>query len=270
MLSDLIEALRSRRAILFVGSGVSAGLGLPTWNGLIEHIGAELGYDPDLFTATGANYYTLAEYYKIIRGAIGPLRSWMDVNWKIDPDRLMNSKVHKLIVELNFPIIYTTNYDRNIEDSFAFYKKSFHKIVNVRDIAGCCEETTQIVKLHGDFDDDRSIVITESDYFDRLSFDSPLDIKLRSDALGKTILFIGYSLSDINIRLLLYKLWRVWQASGYQQHRPKSYIFLPRPDPIQEAVLSRWDVQPITEDVDDPAHALENFLERILQQGGER
>lgn len=30
-----------------------------------------------------------------------------------------------------------------------------------------------------------------------------LDIKLRSDMLGKTILYIGYSLEDINMRFLL-------------------------------------------------------------------
>jgi len=34
--------------------------------------------------------------------------------------------------------------------------------------------------------------------FDRLYFSSPLDIKLRTDALGRSILFIGYSLSDVN------------------------------------------------------------------------
>jgi hypothetical protein len=47
-------------------------------------------------------------------------------------------------------------------------------------------------------------VLTETDFLNRLSFDSPLDIKLHADALGRTVLFIGYSMTDPNIRLLLH------------------------------------------------------------------
>lgn len=46
---------------------------------------------------------------------------------------------------------------------------------------------------------------------------SPLDIKLRADALGKSILFIGYSLTDINIRYLLYKLHIQWAESDWAE-----------------------------------------------------
>jgi len=82
------------------------------------------------------------------------------------------------------------------------------------------------LSLHGDFDDDSSLVLTESSYFERLSFESPLDIKLRYDSIGKSLLFIGYSLSDINIRYLLYKLQRLWAESDYSGVRPVSYIFV--------------------------------------------
>ena len=87
---------------------------------------------------------------------------------------------------------------------------------------------TQIVKYHGDFDDDQSIVIAETDYLDVL-LRIALDIKFRSDALGKTILFIGYSLSDLNIRFLLHRLWKTWMASGFERDRPQSYVFMLRP-----------------------------------------
>lgn len=42
--------------------------------------------------------------------------------------------------------------------------------------SGAPEGVTQIVKLHGDFDDEYAIVLTESSHFDRLGFDSPLDL----------------------------------------------------------------------------------------------
>ena len=84
-----------------------------------------------------------------------------------------------------------------------------HAVTNLDDIVAAPVDTsTQVVKLHGTFDDDGSLVLTETSYFDRLEFESPIDIKMRADILGKTLLFIGYSLSDINIRYMLYKLYR--------------------------------------------------------------
>src|ERR1700733_3904154 len=158
MLGDLAQAIKERRAILFVGAGVSAGLGVPTWSELIEHIGEELDYDKDVFTSSGSNYLTFAEYYKIRKGAIGPLRSWMDRHWNIDASQLAKSDIHKLIVSLNFPIIYTTNYDRNIENPLALNGVEYTKIVDVRDIAQTNNSKVQLIKLHGDFDDDDSMV----------------------------------------------------------------------------------------------------------------
>ena len=70
-----------------------------------------------------AAYQTLAEYDRITRGSIGSLRSWMDLTWSVSPDEIRESALHRLIVELDFPIIYTTNYDRNLEVAFDFAEK---------------------------------------------------------------------------------------------------------------------------------------------------
>lgn len=264
MLDELIQSIANKNVILFVGAGVSKNLGAPTWAELIDHMGRELGYDPQVFSARGASYLTLAEFYKLEKGTIGPLRSWMDKNWNVDNAVLLKSEVHRLITEIGFPIIYTTNYDSNIESAFKLHNKEHIKIVDVRDISRIEDGHTQIVKFHGDFENDNSIVLTETDYFERLTFDYPLDVKLRSDALGKTILFIGYSLNDMNIRLLLHKIWKTWQISGHAKYRPSSYVFLPTPDPIQEVVLRQWDVKVISEDSPEPGQALEAFLNRLL------
>ncbi|HYF53137.1 MAG TPA: SIR2 family protein [Salinarimonas sp.] len=261
MFDDLVRAVREREAILFAGAGVSMTVGLPSWRTLIEHMAGELGLDPEI--APDLNYFTLAEYYRLKLGSIGPLRSWMDRNWSIPDEALRKSRVHDLIVRLDFPIIYTTNFDRNLETAFALRDKDFVKIVNAKDVARVRPGATQIVKLHGDFDDDASIVIAETDYLDRLSFDSPLDMKFQADALGKTLLFIGYSLSDLNIRFLLHRLWKTWQASGYERDRPRSYVFMMRANPIDAAVLEQWGIEVITQDDVEPARRLEAFLERI-------
>lgn len=260
---DLIESIKKRNVILFVGGGVSATLGLPSWDHLIEHIAVELNYDKETFKSFG-NHLTLAEFYTLSKGSIGELRSWMDINLHNSDITIEESKVYKYIVDLNFPIIYTTNYDRWIERSYAFYKKPFVKIKNVADISSIKEGETQIIKFHGDFDDDDSIVLTESSYFQRLDFESPLDIKLRSDTLGKSILFIGYSLSDINIRYLLYKLQKIWESTPHMDRRPKSYLFLLRPNPIQEKVLAKRGIKTLVSEHENQDESLEKFLEKIL------
>src|ERR1051325_10681320 len=198
MIDPLVQALRERQAILFVGAGVSKSLGLPTWSELIAEMAVQLDYDPSVFEAHGSGYLELAEYYKLKKTSLGPLRSWMDRKWHLDDSKVDASKTHQAILNLGFPIIYTTNYDTWLEIAFKRKSKSFVKIANVGDFTKIRDGLTQIVKLHGDFDDDESLVLTETSYFERLAFESPLDIKLRSDSIGKPILFMGYGFSDIN------------------------------------------------------------------------
>jgi non-canonical purine NTP pyrophosphatase (RdgB/HAM1 family) len=264
MIDSLIEAVRTGQAILFVGAGVSGVLGLPLWRELIAEMANQLDYDPSIFELHG-DFLELAEYYKLQKTTIGSLRSWMDTKWHGDEQKVDGSRVHQAIVDLKAPIIYTTNYDRWLEIAYQRRGHSFTKIANVGDFTKIRDGVTQIVKLHGDFSDDSSLVLTETSYFARLSFDSPLDIKLRSDSIGKSILFIGYSLSDINVRYLLYKLHLMWSESGYAAARPKSYVFLSRPNPVQEAILEHRGIIPLISEVENRTEGLIEFLEKVAR-----
>lgn len=263
---DLVTAVKERCAILFAGAGLSISVGLPSWREVMEQIAAELGVATEAIAGPGTSYHMLAEYYRIRHGSIGPLRSWMDRQWSVSARRVRKSRIHELIVSLDFPLIYTTNYDRNIEAAFEAHGRDYVKIASARDIAKARDTVTQIVKFHGDFEDDASLVITETDYFDRLAFDTPLDIKFRSDALGRTVLFVGYSMMDINIRLLLHRLARTWQKSGQVGDRPVSFAFLGRPNPMQEAILAQWGVTALWGEGDDPEADLIDFLESLASR----
>ena len=219
------------------------------------------GYDPEVFK-TLSNYQSLVEYYQIKRKGIGDLRSFMGVQWhKQNIDVLDETTIYKNIVELDFPIIYTTNYDNWLEKAFNYYHKEYVKIVGVKDFTEINNKATQIIKFHGDFSDDKSIVLTESSYFDRLDFSSPLDIKLQSDMLGMTIIYIGYSLEDVNMRFLLYKLSKIWEK--HKDLRPKSYIFLTRPNEVEETILQSRGIIPIVSDFDNSGQGLTDFLEKL-------
>lgn len=262
MNKQLIEDYKNGKILLFVGAGVSANLGLPTWSSLINRLAQELGYDPEVFKTYG-DYLALAEYYTINKG-IGSLRSWMDREWHNPNIDISKSEIHNCISKGNFPIVYTTNYDNWIELSYKCNKVNHNKIVNVNDISNGSQNCREIVKFHGDFSNDDSIVLSETSYYKRLQFETPLDIKLRSDTLGKAVLFIGYSLQDINTRYLFYKLSNLWENYGGGFAKPQSYIFSAKSNPIQEAVLEKWGIRTLTSSIDDPGMALVDFLNKLI------
>jgi hypothetical protein len=261
-LDQLRSAHRRGQLVLFVGAGVSQVIGAPPWSELIEHLRHELKLPP----ATGsepAGYRTLAEYFKIRRGSIEPLQQWMERRWNASGLSIEGSRVHELIVKAGVPLIYTTNYDRWLERAFEHHGQPYARVVRVADLTGVRPGTTQIVKFHGDFDDADSIVLDETSYFRRLDFEAPLDIKLRADVLGRSVLFIGYSLGDINIRYLFYKLSRLWEAEGPPSSQPRSFFFAPQRDPVQEAVLAQWGIDTIALERPHPTQALVEFLEQF-------
>jgi len=239
-------------------------LGLPSWDELVTEMGRRLKYDSEVFEGLGIKT-ELAQFYEIRKRSFDTLRKWMNRKWHTSHKRVDRSRVHRAIVNLQFPIIYTTNFDRWLEIAYERRNKRFTKVSNVSDFARIRDGVTQIIKFHGDLDDVSPLVLTETDYFDRLVFESPLDIKLRSDSIGKTILFIGYGMSDINLRYLLYKLERMWTLSRFADERPRSFIFLTRPNSVQETILQQRGIQPIVSKKDDPADGLTTFLEGLVK-----
>lgn len=263
MNAELLHAHRTNKLMLFVGSGVSANLNLPTWSQLTAHIATELGYDPKIF-ATYGTHLALAEFYKRKKGSLGPLRSWMDREWHRPDTDITQSEIHRLITLGKFSRIYTTNYDRWLEIAHDKFGVPYDKVASVADLVSVTDGLRQIVKFHGDFDDDASIVLDETSYFQRLNYDSPLDIKLSNDVLGNSVLFIGYSLSDINIRLLFYRLTEMWGRSAISSARPKSYVFTNRPNPVAQEVLGQWGIEMIVSEEDGPKKALTDFLKELV------
>lgn len=265
-MQELVRAIHDRNALLFVGAGVSMNLGVPSWRQLTAHIAERLGHDPEEFSRLGDDQ-TLAEYYLLETGSLGPLRSWMDVEWHRNAEKkVRTSKIHQLIVELGFPLIYTTNYDRYLELAHESRGVDYIKVSNIGEMARARPDVTQIVKLHGDFEDDGSIVLAESSQFERLALERPLDMKLRSDLLGRVALFIGYSVSDVSIRYILYRLHKQWQESASTQARPKAYVFLGRPNLVQARVLASWGIVPLFSEIADIGEALRQLLETLLHE----
>jgi len=259
----LIEAVRRREVILFAGGGISQNLGLPDFRTLIQYLAEQLGMSSDGLSLN--DYPVIAEAYVQSSGKLGALRSWMDTTWHPSTTEVAHSDVHNLIVDLDFSTIYTTNYDRWLEKACETRGKSYRKITNVGDLTHPLDGATEIIKFHGDFEDDASLVLTEANYFRRMSFETPLDIRLRADSLARPLLFVGYSMHDMNTRYLLFRLQELWQSSDCVGRRPVSYVLMTQSQPAQETVLRSRGVEPLVWEDEDPGRATRLFLERLLQ-----
>lgn len=262
VLADLKTKVTGDDLVLFAGAGVSANLGLPPWSGLIEKMASEIGFDPELFLTLG-EFPALAEYYEITKGGRSDLVDWMRAEWHSPSITTLSSRVHDCISRGGFSRIYTTNYDHWLERCHSERGIPCEKIVDLRDLPKLVKTGTRIIKFHGDLDSPDSMVLTESDYSRRMPLDTDLDIQFRSDILQRGVLFIGYSLSDRNLRLILHKLKEMRARVGGAVGAPMSYLFTHRVNHVEEVLLRQWGVEVLVSDELIPSEGLENFLDAI-------
>jgi hypothetical protein len=258
---DLIRSeLSERRLILFAGAGVSATLGLPSWSGLINQMAIELGYDPDLFRGM-SNYPTLAEHYLRKVGGTNSITQWMRSEWCNPTIDIQQSRTHMAIIRCDFPAIYTTNYDPWLERAHEAVCKPYQKIVSGSDISKVRDGQTQIIKFHGDLESPDTLILTESHYFERQQFEAALDLKIRADLLRYSVLYIGYSLSDLNLRHILFRLEKSRATDASKSLR--SFMLMSKQNEVEREQFEHWGINVIYSDALNPTEGLEEFLDEI-------
>ena len=153
----------------------------------------------------------------------------------------------RALAELNFPLIITTNYDNLLEDALQLAGKNPSPAVVYQPKAAArpedplqdpSEKSPFIFKIHGDINAPESLVITDEDYIDFvLRMTAPGEFNPVPDTFYYRLskwptLFIGYSLLDYNLRLLLKTL------RHKKERFPRSYSIDPWPDRL---VAKVWD-----------------------------
>ena len=265
MYDSIVKAVKDRKLIPFIGAGFSKNLNLPTLDDLINIMAKDLQWSPDILKLQG-DFYQIAQFYYAHFNGISSLRSKLDNIFNSSEIDIEKSVIHSLLIKLNAPIIYTTNWDNWIENAYESARQRVQVIRSINEIINIKADVTQIVKFHGDFkNNDDDLVFTEESYFQRLNFESPLDI-LRADLLGKSVIFIGYNFNDINVRFLWYKLVKLIEKSysRLKTHYPKSYIVSMNYNPLLEKIYHDSYVQVVNLPEIDPIDALKNFLQKIV------
>lgn len=105
---------------------------------------------------------------------------------------------------LKTQIILTTNYDNFIEDTYN--QDSNYNITKYIGQKGFFRESigyAELYKLHGSVDSPMDIIITEKDYANFEKNSVLISAKIISMMMNSPIIFIGYSLTDINVRKII-------------------------------------------------------------------
>jgi len=211
----LVTELASRRCIVFIGSGASAGclsqvgsISPPVWSKLLQSLIDLMSDKNDLDTV---NDFIQKEKYldaaEIIKNKIPSADFSNFIRESFVSPRFSKSQMHEAILEIDPKIVITTNYD-DIYDTFcrtgnAHEGYNISKYYESHIVTDLRSPVRLIIKAHGCISDPSKIVLTKSEYFRaRQSFSSFYKV-LDSLFLTHTILFLGYSLTDPDIQLVL-------------------------------------------------------------------
>lgn len=114
----------------------------------------------------------------------------------------VDAPLSRAIFDIHPSHIITTNYDNLIETSKSIFRSQYELIVKDADLLNS-NKNKYIVKMHGDLNDVESIVLKESDYLNYSQNHILIETFIKALLTDHTLLFLGYSLSDYNIKLII-------------------------------------------------------------------
>lgn len=227
-LREFGPAVEYGEAVLFVGSGLSSGAGLDGWADLLDPLLEQIGVtahptgSPNAQSDAGSRLYVpdlpLAAEYFVRRAPGGHDRLHEAIRAHITRD-VSPTESQRLLMQLPVPEVWTTNYDRLLEQAAVDDPKVVVSETELRDVVEPGRK--RIIKMHGGVTADGSDwqvrpIITRTD-FERYDQEHPLYAdRLRATFLTRPMLFVGFGFQDPNVEVLL-RLARTIDASP-QQH----------------------------------------------------
>ncbi len=263
---------------------------MPLWQDLLRQVFSVLRGDPDeifkycdsVFDDQGnrlvhpAEYLRLAQQFELARERMnrdtpaGHLDRIPSIHEHIqrtltenyNPQTARNAVKGKYLAKsklLPLPIWVTTNYDTFLEDTF--FDDGINTgadivlsrpIRNV-DFAAASGGGRTLLKIHGSVSNpepERSIVITEEDYHRFLRNDRYIINKLYTLFCERTVVFLGYGLSDPNIQFIYHEVLFDQKAGGsprdsgsFSQIRPSFFVSRATIAPEQKAYYKHKRIQ---------------------------
>lgn len=221
---DLVNSIELRQCTPFIGSGACYGV-LPTGRELaIEWAKKEKYPFPD-----NENLVKVAQYVAVDVGSFNTKRRIVSEFKGRTPDFTRSGEPHMTLARLRLPVYITTNYDdfmlkaleaaqplppdakdyKPQRDHCRWYEPPKKEKATLPATPSWLQPV--VYHLHGILDVPNSMVVVEDDYLDFLVATSErLDLLIPSEVRealsGTSLLFIGYSLEDLDFKVIMRRL----------------------------------------------------------------
>ncbi len=217
-LLDYIDLFREKaekgKLVIFVGAGVSCNVeGMPSWNDLIIQMAKAIGYSrctsckhktADCENTCHLKYdFSTEDFLKIPQYVFNYDRTlYNQVLSKSITSTIVDAPLSSAIFNINPVHIITTNYDQLLESSKHIFREQYEVIVHDKDLL-TTDKSKYIIKMHGDMSDPESMVLKEQDYLNYSHNHVLIEHFIKSLVADHIVLFLGYSLNDYDIKLIL-------------------------------------------------------------------
>jgi hypothetical protein len=265
-----------RRGSKFLPSGVE----------LAEHLAKEFQYP----WSDRQDLLRVSQYAAIMNGTgplYDELRVLFDADYEITPLHRFFAQLPAALREKGYSsggqLIVTTNYDDLMERAFREAGEEFDLVAYTADdkhqrgkfwhwppggeariieipnkyLDLSLERRSIILKIHGAIDRENSgrdsFVITEDNYIDyltRTDISNLVPVTVAAKLSTSHFLFLGYSLRDWNLRVILHRIW------GEQKLSYKSWAILLNPQPLDQEFWRKRDVDIYNASLEDYITAL--------------
>lgn len=202
----------NNKLIIFVGAGVSKNVeGMPSWSELVMEMAKEIGYSkcrdckrkrkcdkecPLINQLSTDDFLKIPQY--LYNKSLKKYNEILKNNIKCPK---VDAPLSNIIFKINPAHIITTNYDHLLEDSSGNLNQ-YQVILRDANLLNT-DMSKYIIKMHGDIDDLSTIILKEDDYLNYSQNHVLIELFVKSLLVDHTILFLGYSLNDYNIKLIL-------------------------------------------------------------------
>ena len=217
-IEEIKKAQEKNQLVIFVGSGVSNNSDIPSWGDLIKAIADEIKYDKCVsckeretdcpkteckkrYNFSQNEYLRIPEYFYHQDTSESHQKYYELIKNTLKSDKDSNAIDDEIFQILPHHII-TTNYDDLLEKSKSLNSKLYTVVSQDSDLLSKSDER-YIVKMHGDFKNPETIVLKESDYLDYEQNHTMISTFIRSLLINHSFLFLGYSLNDYNLNLII-------------------------------------------------------------------
>lgn len=184
------KAIRENTLVVFIGAGVSANSGVPTWGNLINKMASELNIRREI---QQSEYLKIAQYYynNCPKNFFKNVKNFLEGEWK-------PNIIHEyLFKEFSPKYFVTTNYDDLLEQTSSKLSIPYTIIAQDEDIPTIGNDNA-VIKMHGDFKHNK-IVLKEDDYLKYSENYRLMEVFIKSLFATNTVLFVGFSADDSNV-----------------------------------------------------------------------